>query len=87
MFHFGSKKDTFNFKKQMLYNRFPSFSHCASQGGERGGAGGTKYRGPSYFEGPVTGFEWPRSRKTFFLKNTRNEMLEKLFLRFVKTFL
>ena len=35
--------------------------------------------------GPVIGFEWPRSHKTFFFGDTREEMLEKLRLRHVQT--
>ena len=51
----------------------------------RGGQRGTKYWGPSCFEGPVTSIEWPRSRKTFFFRDTREEM-EKLRLCYAKTF-
>ena len=55
--------------------------------GERGrGQRYTKYRGPLCFERPVTGFKGPRSLKTFFFRDTREEILEKLRLRYVKTF-
>ena len=46
----------------------------------RGGQRGTKYAGL------VTGLEGPRSYKTFYKPYTREEMLEKLRLRYVKTF-
>ena len=62
------------------------FSVQAYRAGERG-AGECKVPGSVMFRGAHhTGFEWPRSRKTFFLRNTSEEMLEKLPLRFVKTF-
>ena len=50
--------------------------------GERG-AGGAKYRGPSCFEGPVEG---PHSYLKFFFRDTREDMLEKLPLPYVRTY-